>query len=348
MDRYSLEHLADDSLLDGLHALAERDHETTADLLAHIAEVSRRRLYAQLGYPSMKSYCVRVLHLSESSASKHIQVARKALAFPVIFEALAGGRVHLAGMNLLAPFLDDENVHDLLAAATHRTKAEIELLLAERFPRPEPEEAVEELPAGEADSPRHRSGVRPIAPGRYLVQFAIGEADLERLQYALQLMSHRNPRGNLAFLNREAIEALIENLEAEKFGATDRPREGEGSSTGRHIPRAVKRRVWERDGGRCSYVSPSGRRCECRWMLEFDHVREFARGGDATADNVRLLCRTHNQHAAELTYGRSFMERKRSGAADVNFVNAPGHLGADPREECLVGGPGAASGMRAG
>ena len=49
MSRYSLEHLADDSLLDGLHALVEHDHVTTADLLAHIGEVARRRLFARMG-----------------------------------------------------------------------------------------------------------------------------------------------------------------------------------------------------------------------------------------------------------------------------------------------------------
>ena len=49
-------------------------------------------------------------------------------------------------------------------------------------------------------------------------------------------------------------------------------------------------------------------------MLEFDHIHEFARGGESTADNVRLLCRAHNQYAAECTYGAEFMEAKRQEA----------------------------------
>jgi hypothetical protein len=49
-------------------------------------------------------------------------------------------------------------------------------------------------------------------------------------------------------------------------------------------------------------------------MLEFDHIEAVARGGEATAENVRLRCRAHNQHAAECTFGSGFMSDKRAEA----------------------------------
>jgi hypothetical protein len=158
--------------------------------------------------------------------------------------------------------------------------------------------------------------VKPIAPGRYVVQFTIGEADRERLQYALELMSHRNPKGSLAFLNRVALELLIEQLEKDKFAATDDPAPaGAHWSETRHVPAAVKRAVWERDGGACTYVSPTGRRCGSRWFVEYDHILEFARGGVATVESIRLRCWAHNQLGAEDTYGAEFMEEKRRAAS---------------------------------
>ena len=314
MDRYSRTHLADDSLLDSLHLRARQGCQDTADLLADIGETARRKLYVHHGYPSMEAYCVRVLHFSHDAAKKRVQVARKGWWLPVIFEAIADGRVHLSGMARLVPFLDEENVHELIEAATHRTCRDIELVLAERFPRAVVAEAVEEVAGGAARHFSNRSGVKPLAPGRHLVQFTIGDADLEQLQYALQLLSHRNPEGNLAFLNRVAVDLLITELENQKLGITDDPRDTPPSASGRTIPRAVRRQVVERDGWQCSYVSPAGRRCESRWLLEFDHVHEFARGGESTADNVRLLCRAHNQWAAECTYGVGFMEAKRQEA----------------------------------
>ena len=71
----------------------------------------------------------------------------------------------------------------------------------------------------------------------------------------------------------------------------------EPAPTGRVIPAAVKRAVWERDQGRCSYVDPTtGRRCSSRHLLQIDHIRPWARGGGAQLDNLRLLCHAHHRH----------------------------------------------------
>jgi len=80
------------------------------------------------------------------------------------------------------------------------------------------------------------------------------------------------------------------------------------------VPAAVKRAVWRRDGGRCSFVGANGRRCGSRDFLEFDHVDPVARGGKATVERVRIRCRAHNDLEAERTFGASFMARKRIGA----------------------------------
>jgi hypothetical protein len=74
--------------------------------------------------------------------------------------------------------------------------------------------------------------------------------------------------------------------------------------------------VRARDQERCTFVSESGHRCEARKALEFDHVLEVARGGEATVDGIRLRCRAHNQYQAERTYGAEFMRHKRVAAAE--------------------------------
>jgi hypothetical protein len=63
-------------------------------------------------------------------------------------------------------------------------------------------------------------------------------------------------------------------------------------------------------------VSDDGRRCPATGSLEFDHIVEFARGGEATVEGIRLLCRAHNQHQAERTFGAEFMRHKRIAAAE--------------------------------
>jgi hypothetical protein len=343
MNSYSLTHLDDRVLLRDLAALVARDRVTTAQLLAHLAEVDSRRLYLPAAYPSMYAYCVHELRLSEDAAYKRIQVARVARQFPAIFEAVADGRLHLTAVLLLAPYLTAENADQLLAAAAHKTKSEIEELLARRFPRSETLALVEALPAsapsagelsapGQIDPPGpecpgvpscqlapERVGTHPrlapVAPERFLLQLTIGQSTHDKLRYAQDLLGHALPSGDVAQVLDRALDALIEKLERRKFAATTRPRQsGRASANPRHIPAHVRRAVWERDGGRCTFVSQAGQRCPARKLLEFDHVEEVARGGRATVAGIRLRCRAHNQYGAECAFGAGFMRHKREAA----------------------------------
>jgi 5-methylcytosine-specific restriction endonuclease McrA len=132
----ALAHVSDQALLQALGVLVARDRSTTAELLEHLGEVNDRRLYASAGYPSMFDYCVEELRFSESVAYNRIYVARAARRFPRILEAVAAGRLHLTAVRLIVPYLTEENVEELLtAASTCLRKSELELLLATRFPR---------------------------------------------------------------------------------------------------------------------------------------------------------------------------------------------------------------------
>ena len=349
MNHYSLTHVSDPALLREFRALVAQDRATTAMLLAHFAEVDARRLYAPAGHPSMFAYCVAELRLSEEAACRRIRVARTARRFPAMYGLLADGRLHLTAVVLLAPYLTPENADELFAAATHQSKAGIEQLLAERFPRPDlpvridvlsppptknlPSPVTVDLVPGESPSPGTvgatgaqlspgtvgtsvRPGVAPRAPGRYGLQFTVAQDTYEKLRYAQALLGHAVPAGELAGVFDRALDALIARLERRKFAATPRPRQRRrlASASPRHVPAEVRRAVWERDGGQCTFVNAAGHRCPARTRLEFDHVDLVARGGRATVERMRLRCRAHNQYAAECAFGTDFMSHKREAA----------------------------------
>jgi hypothetical protein len=329
-------------LLRDLAALVARDRATTAELLAHLAEVDARQLYLPAGYPSMYAWCVGELRLSEEAAFKRIHAARTARRFPAIFTALAAGRLHLSAIVLLAPHLTPETTDELLGASTHRSKSEIEQLLAERFPRPELPTRLEAIATPTAqvvlseqhapgrvelsESPKRdsieaaapRPRLAPIAPERYALQLTVSQSTHDKLRYAQALLSHQIPSGDLARVLDRVLDAAIAQFEKRKFAATKRPGRAQRSSrSARHVPAHVKRAVWQRDQGQCTFVSESGHRCPARKFLEFDHVNPVSCGGEATANNLRLRCRAHNQYAAESTFGAEFMSGKRQEARRV-------------------------------
>ncbi len=81
MHDHALSHLGDAELLRDFRDLVAQDRAVTAALLARLAEVDARKMYAPAGYPSMEAYCVHELRFSDDMAHKRIRAARKAREF---------------------------------------------------------------------------------------------------------------------------------------------------------------------------------------------------------------------------------------------------------------------------
>jgi hypothetical protein len=81
----------------------------------------------------------------------------------------------------------------------------------------------------------------------------------------------------------------------------------------RYIPTRIHRAVWDREGGRCSYVSPAGVRCTATARLEYHHRVPFADGGPSTVENVGLRCRRHNTLEADRWFNSDRTEFVRPG-----------------------------------
>jgi 5-methylcytosine-specific restriction endonuclease McrA len=158
--------------------------------------------------------------------------------------------------------------------------------------------------------------VAPLAEDTFKFQFTASRACHDKFREAQGLLRHRVPNGDLGTIFEKALDLLIDQVKKERFAtgrkARQAPTEEGDASPSRHIPDAIKREVFERDGGRCTFTDEGGRRCTETGTLEFDHWDGFARTRHHRADRIRLLCRAHNQHAAEQMYGRAFMERARA------------------------------------
>lgn len=234
--------------------------------------------------------------------------------------------MHLSALALLRPHLTEENHTELLDAVRGKSKRDVEMLLATRFPQ--------------RDTPARMCA---ISPERYRIEFTASAALREKLERCLDLSSHANPQRDLAVVIERAVELLLAKLERERLGKAKRPRErlsdetpskNEKSSTetpatipaSRHIPTAARRFVFERDGNRCTYVSPDGQRCEATAFLELDHIVPHALGGGCEPENLRVRCRAHNRLSAEQAFGRAHVDRavhlrqrKYAVAANVSF-----------------------------
>ena len=260
----SLDGLTDQALLDQFGRLVHQDHHHTLALLRHIEAIDRRKLWAKYGHPSMFDLCVSRYHMSESTAGKRIGAARTARRFPILFEMVGRGEMHLSGVHRLKAHLTPENHEGILAQAKHKTIREIEKLVAHLAPRPDIPSRLRALPERSGSStgaplvpatspapatsppyspttsttttrvepprspappaPRRAPDPEPLAAGRYKLQVTIDEATHQKLEELQDLLAHKIPNGDPAAIICRALDTLLTEVRKTKLGAADKPR----------------------------------------------------------------------------------------------------------------------------
>ena len=132
---------------------------------------------------------------------------------------------------------------------------------------------------------RARSGSRP----------ADAKANAPRTPTPEQSQGTSAPAAKHAARPADTVAAPKTNPDAGHHAASTP--ESQSCASGRAISAGVRRQVWQRDGGRCSYVDPqTGRRCNSTHLIEIDHIVPHALGGAADPGNLRLLCGAHHRH----------------------------------------------------
>ncbi len=349
----SLRRLGNRQLLQALKHLVRKDRHLEADLLAHIAEVDSRKLFREQGYPSLFRYLVEELLFTEDAAYNRIQAARAARAYPVILERVRVGELHVTGVRLLAPHLTQANHLELLERARHKTRRQIDELVANLAPQadaptlvrrvPKPKTPIDGRSASKGPAPRRASLVaaasavrpsarrpEPLGQERFKIQFTADRRFVEALREAQALLRHQVPDGDPATIFGRALTLLLEDIRRKKFGKTEKPARGRRPATdklrSRHIPNAIRREVAERDEESCSYRAQNGKVCGTKEFLEYEHEDPWAKHREHCSTRIHLRCREHNLLAAEHEFGQDHMARFTRTGPGTSSV----HGGAQP------------------
>ena len=296
--------------------------------LAQLGEIDRRKLYKDAGFHSMFAYCVGELGYSEPIACRRLQAADAARILPEALSLIRDGRLTIYSLALVSKHLTGRNSSEVLKRIEGKSVRDVERIVAELAPRSDTRDLIRSLPSStrvaaplpaqpsvvlpaaetSADTPLGKptafpiswrpQKIMPLSAERAMFSFT-GSEELRRVfERCRDLMWHKFPDGRYEDVFLELGKHYLKLKDPELL-PDSRPKAPRVVET-RFIPRWIKSKVYRRDGGRCVYVSPEGRRCEARHSLEYDHILPWARGGRSDDPaNIRLLCRAHNQWAAE-------------------------------------------------
>lgn len=165
--------------------------------------------------------------------------------------------------------------------------------------------------------PGRRDTADPLTADLRRLHVTVSRRFLEKLERARSALSHSHPGAGAEAILEAGLD-LILAAEARRKGVAGRPPKKARPSKPDHVAASVKREVWARDRGRCQWpvAGKAGGICGSTLRVELDHVEPRARGGPATAEGMRLLCRLHNDLAARLAFGDRWMDQftQRGGA----------------------------------
>jgi len=195
-----------------------------------------------------------------------------------------------------------------------------------------------------SSAPPTRDDVEPLTADLRRLHVTVSREFLQELEQARDGLSHAIPNATTEQVLQAALRLLLEK-QARARGLVKKPRsvpqtpaptmapnETTTPATPRTtiepdamepihrrtdpreaIPADVRRAVWERDQGRCTWPLDSGGVCGSTHRLELDHVVPWAQGGAPTVANLRVVCHSHNSLAARQTFGERWMERYARG-----------------------------------
>lgn len=277
-------------------ALAEKN--ATLALLEYLEEVERRMLYAELGFSSLWVYVHKELGYSEAQTSERVGAMRLIKKIPEARSSIESNKLTLTTAAKLA---------------SHARKEKLSL-----------EETIALLPAIESKSSREVERTLTASTGAPPTSKITIDADDELVEMLERVKAlHSDPTASTGTLLKKVLKEYLEKRApkpAQKvpkkqivdFRTASRAPEVQstGERSSRYIPVAVKNLVRLRSRDQCEHVSRvTGRRCESRAQLEFDHIHPFAFGGSNDASNIRHLCRGHNRFEALLVFGDEKMDQ---------------------------------------
>jgi hypothetical protein len=246
-----------------------KEKKACLNLLKYLLEIDRRKLYAEYNHPSLLCYMIGELKYSEGESWTRIQAMRLMRSNPIVEEKILSGELSLTNAALAQKQIKIMNPKD--------SKKIIEMSL--NVSNRKLKETFDELNYGKVTEKK----------------ITLNESLLKKIKKIKESWGE--------FSELEIIESLLDEKIMELNTSTSSKRRTEDSKLTRYISKNVKNEIFIRSEHRCEHFEKNGKRCSERRNLEYDHIRPFALNGDRSRENIRLICRAHNQRRAIKTFG---------------------------------------------
>jgi 5-methylcytosine-specific restriction endonuclease McrA len=264
----------DQTLHNELKSLVATEKASTAAVLRHLAEFDARRSFTIFGCTSLFDYCRKELGYDDGQANRRVAASRILRQFPETEEKIASGNLSMSSLAAAQSFFQREK-------PTREEKKEILHKIEGQSVRVAERTLLAIFP--QVAMPEKKRAVTETATE---LRVTLEKETVEKLESLKSLWKCQSLTEVINRMARETHQRVDPMTKAQR-GASPTVKV---APKGRYIPSPIKKAVWIRDRGKCTYPG-----CQAKAHLELDHVKPFAKGGPSTLDNLRLRCFAHNR-----------------------------------------------------
>ena len=292
-------------LISEIQSLVKEEKRCTYQVLNYLKEIELRKLFLEKSYSSLFAFCTEFLGYSEPEAQIRIQAMRLTKSMPTVEDKIRTGEITLSvAANVQSVFRKEEKRRKQggLSPLSREDRICVVKQLKGTSVRESHKILAREFPES---SSMLQEKIKPLNESRSKIEFVASNELLEKLGRLKNLTAHKNFEGSMEKLIELLADMALKKLDAAPHGAhkvNEKVKEIATAKPTRYIPAQVKRIVKFRDQGVCQYRDPDTyRQCGSQHGIEFDHQIPFSLGGETTAENLQLLCASHNKFKSNST-----------------------------------------------
>ena len=242
--------------------ISQSIHKKSLELIEFLIEIDRRKSYAVHSYSSLFYYIVKFLGFSEAQAAVYNNIVKsKVKLTSPVKQMISNGELSLGTLG---------------HACSHIKKN------PENFTTPQKKESFLKQFKGKSRN-ETKLELNIASP-------------TQKQQVTIKLKS--KTVATLTKIKKKLGTPLMTDDEVIAYLANKELTGKKTINTNKVITPRTKNILLRQAEHRCQYTSPDGVRCQATSNLEVEHIHPRAKGGKHNPENLKILCRAHNQRRA--------------------------------------------------
>lgn len=292
----NLKNLNDKTLIEKTEYLVRAEREILIKVLHHLREIDRRRLYSALGYKSLFYFTTKHLGYPEDQAYRRISAMKLLKEIPEIVHHIQAGEISLTHIGLAQSLFR----HERKIQRTEMTYDQKLSVIAQIANKPVRE--AERITSSLSSAPEIAKPDRiNVISDRHVEMKFTAPIDLpKKVEQLKGWLAHKYPKLSHGELFDKLCDLGLNEWNPAKMQNRKIAAPRKRSVIQPKSQAQIRREVFQKADTQCE-------NCGSSHALEIDHIQPRALGGNSSAENLRLLCRSCNQRAAIKKFGVKHM-----------------------------------------